>query len=651
MNDGIRGLIKEVDSMSKSKIAAEFIDRGYSVVPVNKNKLPTVPWKVFQSRLAKPEELASFDNPAVTGYAMVCGPVSGGISIIDIDEKYSLTGTVFQDYWSNIPDFIQAKVAVQSTMNGGYHIILKSKSMAGNQKLAQRYCTEDELKVKPNEKQLVLIETRGVGGYFLISPSPGYQMMHNKLSDIQELTDAEYEFLIEAARCWNEVVVEAEAPREVTIQNRDHNYSVSIFDDYNNRCDVVSLLEQHGWTMALKRGSKYYMKRPGTENQWSAEWDESKGFFCVFTSSTAFEPGKGYRPYSVYKVLNEIPDWQETAARLKAEGYGIVSEVIKKPNVMSNEPEPEIESDDFLIDWSQNRIDLERFVSGQIPPGLDTGYTDFDQYFRFKRGNLVIISGFDNVGKTTMALWLQFISSVRHGWKWLLYTAENSNLSVMTTLTQFYCMKPIFETTYEERNEAQAFIESHFRLINANELLDYEKLKTKFSGLFNRWKFDGMFIDPWNALDDSKASNTHQFNYMVLTDAKIWGRSNDVAIWINMHCGTGAARMTDDNGYVKVPSKYSIEGGVKNANKADELLIFHRITNHEDEAERLVTEIHVCKVKETLTGGKQTPKDKPFKLIYRNYGAEFRDVNRTQHPFSEEVSKIDFEDLINDAPF
>lgn len=634
--------------MSNSKIASIFIEKGYSVVPVNSKKLPTVPWKVFQSRLAKPEELSAFDNPAVTGFAMVCGPVSNGISIIDIDEKYSLTGNVFDEYWSHIPEFIQKKIAVQSTVNGGYHIILKSKSMAGNQKLAQRYCTEEELKAKPNEKQLVLIETRGVGGYFLIAPSPGYEMKHNKLSDIQELNDAEYTFLIEAARAWNEVVVEAEAPREVIAQNRDHNYSVSIFDDYNNRCDVVALLEQHGWTMALKRGHKYYMKRPGTENQWSAEWDESKGFFHVFTSSTDFEPGKGYRPYAVYKVLNQIPDWQETATRLKSEGYGIISEtaVLK----VNNQEQP-IESDDFLINWSDNRVDLEKFVSGQIPQGLETGYKNFDEYFRYKRGNLVIISGFDNVGKTTMALWLQFISSVRHGWKWLLYTAENSNLSVMTTLTQFYCMKPIFETTYEERNEAQAFIESHFRLINANELLDYEKLKSKFSGLFSRWKFDGMFIDPWNALDDSKASNTHQFNYMVLTDAKIWGRTNDVTVWINMHCGTGAARMTDDNGYVKVPSKYSIEGGVKNANKADELLIFHRITNHEDEDQRLVTEIHVCKVKETLTGGKQTPKDKPFRLLYRNRGAEFRDVDNKQHPFKKEVKNLDFETIINNAPF
>ena len=79
-------------------------------------------------------------------------------------------------------------------------------------------------------------------------------------------------------------------------------------------------------------------------------------------------------------------------------------------------------------------------------------------------------------------------------------------------------------------------------------------------------------------------------------------------------------------------------------------IIGFSITNHEDENQRLVTEIHVCKVKETLTGGKQTPKDKPFKLLYSKRGAEFRD-EKLKHPFKEEMKEIDFEDIINKAPF
>jgi hypothetical protein len=71
---------------------------------------------------------------------------------------------------------------------------------------------------------------------------------------------------------------------------------------------------------------------------------------------------------------------------------------------------------------------------------------------------------------------------------------------------------------------------------------------------------------------------------------------------------------------------------------------------------RFVTGIWVEKVKETFTGGQQTPIDKPFQLIYRNKGSVFYDFNarNLRHPFEAEAQDIDFEDIINNeniSPF
>jgi hypothetical protein len=46
----------------------------------------------------------------------------------------------------------------------------------GNQKLAQRPATAEEVKENPNEKVLVLIETRGEGGYVVAPPTDGYKL-------------------------------------------------------------------------------------------------------------------------------------------------------------------------------------------------------------------------------------------------------------------------------------------------------------------------------------------------------------------------------------------------------------------------------------------------------------------------------------------
>jgi len=58
------------------------------------------------------------------------------------------------------------------------------------------------LAAKANKE--VLIETRGFGGYFLISPSPGYEIIQGDFESLPVLTDEERADLMEVARSFNE---------------------------------------------------------------------------------------------------------------------------------------------------------------------------------------------------------------------------------------------------------------------------------------------------------------------------------------------------------------------------------------------------------------------------------------------------------------
>jgi hypothetical protein len=643
--------------MMNKEIAKKFVDNGLSVVAVDDKKLPLGPWKQFQSRLPENHELDIFNDKRCSGIAIVSGPSSGNIEIIDVDCKYDLTGDLFDRLIIQISDSFPelfSKLIVAETANKGYHIIYRCSVIEGNQKLAQRKASEEELASKPGDRVRVLLETRGIGGYFLVQPSPGYKMIQGTLSNIPVITPEERNAIMEICRFFNEVIPEQYTPREVA--NLSSGYHISPFDDYNSKCDVVRLLEEHGWTIGRQYGRKFLMKRPGTENKWSAEYDQDKNWFTVFSSSTEFEVLKAYKPYAIYAVLNGITDWTELSKRLQSEGYGVSSKKerpVNKTIFAQDDSELKDIGDDFLADWDLESQNLEELVAGNIQIGLDTGYPIFDEHFRFKRGNLVIINGFDNVGKTTMILWLAMIAAVRHKWKWMLYTAENSNLSVIRELTMFYCCKPLSETNERERAEALTFIKAHFKLLSPNDMMDYDLLKKRVVKSFANWKFDAMIIDPYNSLDDSKASNSHQFNYSVLTDIKIWGRVNDVSTWINMHAVTSAARNVDADGYVQMPNRYATEGGVKSANKADEFLTVHRITNHEDPQRRKYTMISVEKIKETITGGKPTVKNKPIFLEWANGGSSFRSVEGSAaHPFKDLLKNIDFEEIINDdIPF
>ncbi len=630
--------------------AKKFIELGLSIIPVNAKKLPVIgSWLKFQSVLPSDEDLKMFDNESGCAVAVICGKVSGGLEVIDVDCKYDLTGNLFDRYLDEISDELKQKLVIQSTVNGGYHLIYRCEFVGGNTKLATRNTTQEEKIKNPHEKVKVLLETRGEGGYFLVQPSDGYKIIQRKMDNISVITKVERSILLNVARSFNEVVSEKTIPKEV--KNAKYEWQKSPFEDFDYKCDVVKLLEEHGWEAVRDDGDKVMMKRPGTESKWSADYTRSKNWFTVYSSSTEFEVETAYRPYAVWATLNGITDWSEVSKKLSELGFGTKREK-KIQSRYSFEVNENIENEnyDFVSSWDDIRLKVEDFISGKIPMGLTTGYEEFDKYFLFKRGNLVLSNGIDNTGKTIITLWLAMISAVLHGWQWIIYSSENSDLSIMNTLMQFYSSVPIKDMTHEQRNEAHHFIERHFTHIKPDEIVDYKKLKQMVVSIYNYHHIDACLIDPFNSLDASVSNDTHTFNYSVLTDMKLWGRKHDVAIYLNCHVVTSAYRNKTD-GYIDPPEKGDTEGGTKFPAKADEFLTIHRYPNHTDDRIRRITEIHVRKVKDSMTGGMQTSKDEPIQLSWSRGGAVFYEAkNIGKHPFNKKMNELNFDEIINDIP-
>ena len=66
---------------------------------------------------------------------------------------------------------------IEKTQHGGYHAGWGCEFIEGNQKIAGRGATTEELVLKPKEQEKYFIETRGKGGQFVVSPTPGYEMI------------------------------------------------------------------------------------------------------------------------------------------------------------------------------------------------------------------------------------------------------------------------------------------------------------------------------------------------------------------------------------------------------------------------------------------------------------------------------------------
>lgn len=628
---------------------------GLQFIPVNEAKRPIV--KEWQQTIKK------YDLGLGVNVGLVCGSPSGGVEALDFDLKYDLTGNLMDRYKKLVHSFndkLLNKLVVQKTKNGGFHFIYRCSVLNGNTKLANRKTTEeekkesyeigyknelakegsDEAKAKKaaeaaynNDKIRTLIETRGIGGQIVCSPSKGYDFVFGDLLSISEITPEDREILFNSARQFNEVQEEYSAPKSKSFSKTK---GISSFDDYNNRGDVIALLEEHGWRTVPRasRGTKTMFVRPGqTTAVTSGNYDSANNWFSVFTTSSEFEPEKAYLPYAVFAVLECNKNFSEASKKLYEMGYGDRDEVKKEPTstrVIGSRVSVEDNDLSFLATPQDYDSYLKSVIDGTLVQGLSTGIPSLDKHFLFKEGNLVMTNGHDNAGKSVVVWYLALLSAMYHGWNWIIFSSENSLGTFMRKMIQFYWGKPLrgrYPMTTQEYDIAKKFIESHFSLIKAEEeMYNYKDIINMIKKAMKVKKYHCGMIDPYNSLkiDLSGFSklSTHEFHYEALSDLKFFGKTHNIGLYVNHHAVTAALRAKDgEKKYPVAPQKADTEGGGKVSNKADDFLTVHRIAQHP--TEYMVSEIHVRKIKDTETGGRVTPFEEPVKLEMYKYDCAF----------------------------
>jgi hypothetical protein len=101
------------------KEAESLIDKGFSVIPIKKDKRPNLKsWKEYQSKIIDKSLLFDLIDKS-EGIALVCGFVSGNVEVIDVDTKYNpgFDATLFQDLRDFYPN-IYKRLRIQKTPSG-----------------------------------------------------------------------------------------------------------------------------------------------------------------------------------------------------------------------------------------------------------------------------------------------------------------------------------------------------------------------------------------------------------------------------------------------------------------------------------------------------------------------------------------------------
>jgi hypothetical protein len=295
----------------------KYLDLGINTIAINDNKQAIYPWKRFQTEKITAEELErQLSDSRAKGIAIICGAISGGLEVIDIDTKYQ-TYELWEEIKKKIPQDLYNRLHIVKTRSGGYHLYYKCEVIEPNSKFALRYATSEEIKANPHNKTFCIIESRGECGYVVAPPTTGYEVLQD---GIHVISIEEREELLTIMRSFNEVIDE----EIIEAHNRPSpkEYGLSPFDDFNKRCDFVGLMERNGWKKVKNGGARIFFLRPGGTSEHSGSYNTEMGLFSVFSTNTPFQVQKGYSPSAVFTILEHEGNYKKSAVALLEAGYG-----------------------------------------------------------------------------------------------------------------------------------------------------------------------------------------------------------------------------------------------------------------------------------------------------------------------------------------
>jgi putative DNA primase/helicase len=321
---------KPVNDRSIREVALAAWDTGLCLVPPRQDgsKAPIGEWRKYQRERPTRKQIESWYGPN-TGLGLVCGEISGNLECLEFDDP-----TVYRSFLElaqttkldHLLDRIETGYLERSPSDG-IHWLYRSSAIGGNVKLARRPKKAEEM-VHPEDRVKTLIEIRGEGGYIIIAPSHGtihpsgkpYVLLQGSLKTVREITREERQALFDLARSFDQM------PRtRIDFPGLDNSRSSGSRpgDLFNSRETWPNVLNPHGWTLVYQRDGESYWRRPGKHKGISASTNfHESNLLYVFSTSTVFEPERGYSKFSAYASLTHDGDFKAAAQALSQKGYG-----------------------------------------------------------------------------------------------------------------------------------------------------------------------------------------------------------------------------------------------------------------------------------------------------------------------------------------
>lgn len=342
--------------MNVPAIAQQWRDAGFSTIPIlpDGKKRPAIKWAPYIEELPSLEEVSTWwREGSGYGIALAMGPVSMNAEMLELEARAcdgeSLDKIRAACYDLGVDDLWNDLCQVgytEASPTGGLHLIYRVSGhpVPGNEKVARRPATTEELLEHPDDKVKVLAETRGHGGYVIVAPTPGTchpsgegwiktSGLYGTVLTITWEQRVQLHAAIAAALDQlppTRLPVPVPAPEAHTL-NHFGNDGGRPGDDFESvPWDDALLLGGAGWHRGLTSATgETVWTRPGKDPRdgFSATTgrDPNRDRLYVFSTATVLPDNEPLTKFHVYALLHHGGDHGAAAKSLRQRGFGDVA--------------------------------------------------------------------------------------------------------------------------------------------------------------------------------------------------------------------------------------------------------------------------------------------------------------------------------------
>lgn len=268
---------------------------------------------------------------------------------------------------------------------------------------------------------------------------------------------------------------------------------------------------------------------------------------------------------------------------------------------------------------------------------------DIDERFKPKRGELTLLTGIGNYGKSSFKKWYQVMRTVLYGEKFGGFVPEDNPPEeyyhdLVEILLGCDCTPSNPTRPHREVYEkAYDFICKHFFYVYpkvAEPTPQY--IKEIFLELIVKEGIDGCDIDPFNQMSNNYQGFAGRDKYLefILTDFDRFATINDVYFWIVAH-PKNLSKQADGN--YPCPDVFDINDGAMWNNKMSNILVYHRPLA-QTEPQNPMCEFHSKKIRRQKIVGKKG--SSLFEMVFRTRRFYFNGADPLQKLLNEKG--IDF---------